>query len=331
MDRVLAGAVGIEHERRQQPVRRQRRLRRQRPHRAIEQFDVGIDQHRDRLQTSASPRLLARPESDVLSQRHDGRLGKAAATATVSSVEALSTTTTRTPGRCRATERSRAATSAAELWVTVISAKAPGNDGSVAIVGIARKGRWSTAARRFIVGDAWTNPYTPAPCRMLATTPSRTPRVALVHDFLVDVRGAERVFTELCPIWPDGPIYTADLRRGRHRGPLRRPPDPHLLPPAPASLRSHLSRAAAPVPIGDRVPDLSGYDLVVSSSSAWAHAILCDEHTVHVSYCHNPFRYAWNDRDQTLGRVRNPIARTFLRGAFHAGRSGWRRIASTRS
>ena len=52
--------------------------------------------------------------------------------------------------------------------------------------------------------------------------------------------------------------------------------------------------------------DLSGYDLVVSSSSAWAHAILCDEHTVHVSYCHNPFRYAWNDRDQTLGRGAQP-------------------------
>ena len=43
--------------------------------------------------------------------------------------------------------------------------------------------------------------------------------------------------------------------------------------------------------------DLSGYDLVVSSSSAWAHAVLCDERSVHVSYCHNPFRYAWNDRD----------------------------------
>ena len=52
--------------------------------------------------------------------------------------------------------------------------------------------------------------------------------------------------------------------------------------------------------------DLSGYDLVVSSSSAWAHAVLCDEHTVHVSYCHNPFRYAWNDRDQTLGRGAQP-------------------------
>src|SRR3712207_8643600 len=46
--------------------------------------------------------------------------------------------------------------------------------------------------------------------------------------------------------------------------------------------------------------DLSGYDLVVSSSSAWAHGVIVDPDAVHVSYCHNPFRYAWNAREQTL-------------------------------
>ena len=39
---------------------------------------------------------------------------------------------------------------------------------------------------------------------------------------------------------------------------------------------------------------------MVSSSSAWAHAIICDERTTHVCYCHNPFRYAWSDRERTL-------------------------------
>jgi hypothetical protein len=34
-------------------------------------------------------------------------------------------------------------------------------------------------------------------------------RVALVHDFLVDLRGAERVLLELCEIWPDADIFTA--------------------------------------------------------------------------------------------------------------------------
>src|SRR6202042_2222739 len=73
--------------------------------------------------------------------------------------------------------------------------------------------------------------------------------------------------------------------------------------------------------------DLSDYDLVVSSSSAWAHAVLCDERTVHVSYCHNPFRYAWNDRDQTLARLRDPVTRTFLRATFRRWRQ-WDWIAA---
>jgi glycosyltransferase involved in cell wall biosynthesis len=76
--------------------------------------------------------------------------------------------------------------------------------------------------------------------------------------------------------------------------------------------------------------DLSEYDLVVSSSSAWAHAVLCDESSVHVSYCHNPFRYAWNDRDRTLARRRDPVSRAFLRSAFRRWRQ-WDWIAAQRT
>jgi glycosyltransferase involved in cell wall biosynthesis len=76
--------------------------------------------------------------------------------------------------------------------------------------------------------------------------------------------------------------------------------------------------------------DLSGYDLVVSSSSAWAHAVLCDERSVHVSYCHNPFRYAWNDRRRTLARRRDPFTRAFLRHAFSRWRQ-WDWIAAQRT
>ena len=163
-----------------------------------------------------------------------------------------------------------------------------------------------------------------------STTPGTAPRVALVHDFLLDVRGAERVFTELCAMWPEAPIYTAvydeEGTEGRfadrtvHSSFLQR------LRPSARTFRALLPLYPAAI----ESFDLSGYDLVVSSSSAWAHAILCDEHTVHVSYCHNPFRYAWNDRDQTLGRVRNPIARTFLRGTFRRWRQ-WDWIAAQRT
>jgi glycosyltransferase involved in cell wall biosynthesis len=155
-------------------------------------------------------------------------------------------------------------------------------------------------------------------------------RVALVHDFLLDVRGAERVFMEMCEMWPDAPIYTAVYdevgTEGRFAGRTVHSSFLQRLRPSARSFRALLPLYPAAI----ESFDLSDYDLVVSSSSAWAHAVLCDERTVHVSYCHNPFRYAWNDRDQTLARLRNPIARAFLRGAFRRWRQ-WDWIAAQRT
>jgi len=154
--------------------------------------------------------------------------------------------------------------------------------------------------------------------------------VALVHDFLLDVRGAERVFIELCRMWPEAPIYTAVYDEEGTEGRFAdRTVHSSFLQGLRPSARTF--RVLLPLyPAAIESFDLSGYDLVVSSSSAWAHAILCDEHTVHVSYCHNPFRYAWNDRDQTLARAGNPVARAFLRGAFRRWRQ-WDWIAAQRT
>src|ERR687887_2341722 len=138
-------------------------------------------------------------------------------------------------------------------------------------------------------------------------------RVALVHDFLVDVRGAERVFLALCDLFPDADLFTAvydeEGTEGRfahrtvHTSFLQR-----LHPTA------RTFRALLPLyPAAMESLDLRGYDLVISSSSAWAHAVICGEQTVHVSYCHNPFRYAWNDRDSTLAQRREPFSRAALR------------------
>jgi glycosyltransferase involved in cell wall biosynthesis len=156
------------------------------------------------------------------------------------------------------------------------------------------------------------------------------PRVALVHDFLLDVRGAERVFVELCEMWPEADIFTAvydqDGTEGRfadrnvHSSFLQR-----LRPSA------RTFRALFPLyPAAIESFDLSGYNLVVSSSSAWAHGVLCDERSVHVCYCYNPFRYAWNERDETLARRRDPVTRAFLRGAFRRWRQ-WDWIAAQRT
>jgi glycosyltransferase involved in cell wall biosynthesis len=161
-------------------------------------------------------------------------------------------------------------------------------------------------------------------------TPEPTSRVALVHDFLLDVRGAERVFIELCEMWPDADIFTAvydeEGTEGRFANRTVHSSFLQRLKPSARTFRALLPLYPAAI----ESFDLSDYDLVVSSSSAWAHAVLCDERTVHVSYCHNPFRYAWNDRDRTLARSRTPITRAFLRGAFRRWRQ-WDWIAAQRT
>jgi glycosyltransferase involved in cell wall biosynthesis len=151
-----------------------------------------------------------------------------------------------------------------------------------------------------------------------------------VHDFLLDVRGAERVFLELCEMWPDADIYTAiydeDGTEGRLAGRQVYSSFLQRLRPSAKTFRALLPFYPAAI----ESFDLHGYDLVVSSSSAWAHAVLCDERSVHVSYCHNPFRYAWNDRDRTLSWRRDPISRAFLRGLFRRWRQ-WDWIAAQRT
>jgi glycosyltransferase involved in cell wall biosynthesis len=74
--------------------------------------------------------------------------------------------------------------------------------------------------------------------------------------------------------------------------------------------------------------DLRGFDLVISSSSAWAHGVIPEDDAVHVCYCHNPFRYAWNARQETLA-ARGPIARAALGAVFQRWRQ-WDWIAAQR-
>jgi glycosyltransferase involved in cell wall biosynthesis len=163
----------------------------------------------------------------------------------------------------------------------------------------------------------------------LAPVQGTSPRVALVHDFLLDLRGAERVFLAMCDLWPEADIYTAVYdpegtegrfeQRGVQASFLQR------LKPT-----SRTFRALLPLyPAAIESFDLSAYDLVVSSSSAWAHAVICDVDTVHVSYCHNPFRYAWNDRDRTLAERFDPVSRVALRHLFRRWRQ-WDWIAAQR-
>jgi glycosyltransferase involved in cell wall biosynthesis len=151
-------------------------------------------------------------------------------------------------------------------------------------------------------------------------------RVALVHDFLLDVRGAERVFAAICDLYPDADLFTAvydeDGTEGRFSHRRVNTSFLQRLRPTARTFRSLLPL----YPYAIESLDLAGYDLVISSSSAWAHGVVVDPGAVHVCYCHNPFRYAWNAREETLRR-RSVLTRPVLGVVFQRWRQ-WDWIAA---
>src|SRR5215218_7151007 len=163
----------------------------------------------------------------------------------------------------------------------------------------------------------------------MQSTPGAAARVALVHDFLIGVRGAERVFFDICTLYPDAdvfsPIYDERGTEGRLSGRRVHTSFLQRLRPGQRTFRKLMPL----YPAAMRSFDLTGYDLVISSSSAWAHAVHVDPDATHVCYCHNPFRYAWNERDRTLAERRDPVTRAVLDVLLERWRA-WDRQAARR-
>lgn len=150
-------------------------------------------------------------------------------------------------------------------------------------------------------------------------------RVALVHDYLNEMGGAERVVEALLRIFPAAPLYTSVY-------------DPWV---APASFRrrdvrtSFLQRvgrrkgatkALFPlVPSAFRRLDLGAFDVVVSSSSGFAHHVRTRHDAFHVCYCHNPPRFLWQPGDYfrrrpALGKALGPVLAQLRRLDLEAAR-----------
>lgn len=120
-------------------------------------------------------------------------------------------------------------------------------------------------------------------------------KVAIVHDFLLKLGGAERVVKVLADMFPKAPIYTL-LYDEKEVGEVF-PADRvrvSFLDKYPEFLRKRYRYLTHKMPRAAEELDLEEFDLVISSSSAFAHGILVPLHTKHLCYCHSPMRYAWD-------------------------------------
>jgi glycosyltransferase involved in cell wall biosynthesis len=131
-------------------------------------------------------------------------------------------------------------------------------------------------------------------------TAASGPNVAIVHDWLLTAGGAERVLSRLCSLFPSAHLFclVGDAR---------------LLPPEIPAERFHQSwlthipgiqrhyRGFAPVmPWAIESLNLKAYDLVISSTWAFAHGVHTRRDALHLAYVHSPMRWAWDMQDEYL-------------------------------
>lgn len=116
-------------------------------------------------------------------------------------------------------------------------------------------------------------------------------RCAIVHYWLLGMRGGEKVVEELCRVLPKPDIFTLFYNPDRVSPFLRsHNVTASFLNPLQRHYRSCLPFA----PIALEHFDLRAYDLVISSESGPAKGVLTASHTRHICYCHTPMRYLWD-------------------------------------
>ncbi len=147
--------------------------------------------------------------------------------------------------------------------------------------------------------------------QILKTHPTRRElcslKVALVHDYLVQDGGAERVLSALQEIFPDAPTFVL-LYHKSHAQAKGRTVIPSFLQRWPLALRKYQWYMPL-MPTAVESINLTGFDLVISTTSLFAKGVIAPADAVHVCYCHTPTRFLWQERFGYLSNL--PYARIF--------------------
>jgi len=141
-------------------------------------------------------------------------------------------------------------------------------------------------------------------------------RVAIVHYWLVGMRGGERVLERLIHLYPDADIFTHVHVPEAMSATIRaRPVTTSFIQKLPGA-RRHYQKYLPLMPMALEQLDLRGYDLVISSESGPAKGIIAAPDALHVSYVHSPMRYLW-DHYHDYRASAGPLARLLMPPLFH--------------
>lgn len=144
-------------------------------------------------------------------------------------------------------------------------------------------------------------------------------KVAIVHYWLLGMRGGEKVVEALCKMYPQADIFTHVYAPGSISPVIKahriQTSFISRLPFSATRYKSYLPL----MPMALEQLDLRGYDLVISSESGPAKGIIPPSNATHICYCHSPMRYVWNmfhdyrERTGFVNRMLMPPAAHYIR------------------
>lgn len=141
-------------------------------------------------------------------------------------------------------------------------------------------------------------------------------KVALVHYWLVGMRGGERVLEALSRMFPDADIYTNVVDRSAISKQLSRHKiHTSFIQKLPCAERWY-QKYVPFMPAALEALDLTGYDLIISSEAGPAKGIIPGPDSVHICYCHSPMRYIWDQYHVYRGRS-GALTRLLMLPAAH--------------
>ena len=139
-------------------------------------------------------------------------------------------------------------------------------------------------------------------------------KIAIVHDWLTDMGGAEQVVINFKKIYPSAPIYTTIYNDEKLDSSLKNIKPKTSFIQRKRKITNH-KKYFPLMPLAFENFNFNDYDVVISSSSCCAKGILTPPECIHICYCHTPMRYAWEMRDeylQNMGKFKRKLAKILL-------------------
>lgn len=152
-------------------------------------------------------------------------------------------------------------------------------------------------------------------------------KIAIVHDWLIDMGGAEQVIVNFKKIYPQAPIYTLLCNEERLVDDLKETNIHTSFLQKKKKITDH-KKYFPLMPLAFENFDLNEYDIILSSSSCCAKGVLTKPESIHICYCHTPMRYAWDQREQYLENTKG-IKRKLIKFLLHYMRM-WDYISANR-